>query len=352
MRAILQRFGIEGGILSARRISAGHIHETWLVSTDAGEEYILQKLNCRVFPDFDAVMGNLARIERWACTQGIELPTIRFLDCLGGGKLCEDGCGGTWRAYPFVPNSMSLDRAERDRDLYEAALAFGRFLHALRDFPAEELSEPIPDFHNTPSRYRQFHKILERDPLGRRWEVEEEIAFVLEREERSGALLRLFEQGSLPLRVTHNDAKLGNVLLDAHTRRALRIIDLDTVMPGLAAWDFGDLVRSGASKAAEDEKDPLKVCLEPERFRLLLRGFLEGCPDLTEAERQSLLPGAWTMTLECGLRFLTDDLDGDRYFAVEREGQNLDRARSQFSLLSDMEQKWETLQRISDEETV
>lgn len=350
MRAVLAHFPIEGEMISSRRIGAGHIHETYLVRTDAGKDYILQKLNRHVFQDLDAVMRNLSLVYAWTDAQGRALPAIRFLDCLEGGKLFEDSRSGTWRAYPFVPNSVSPDGSAGEGELYEAARAFGIFLHALRGFPAESLTEPIPGFHNTPKRYEQFRAALERNAAGRRAEIRAEIAFVLEREERASALQRMFEQGSLPLRATHNDAKLNNVLLDADTRRALCVIDLDTVMPGLAAFDFGDLVRSGGAKSVEDEKDAARVRLETERFRILLRGFLAGCPELTEAERRSLLTGAYIMTVECGLRFLADYLDGDRYFAVRRDGQNLDRARNQFSLAADMERKWVLLQDVLDEE--
>lgn len=350
MKTVLEHFPTEGEPRSWRRIGSGHIHETWLVRTDAGKDYVLQKLNRHVFPDLDAVMGNLSLVDAWARERGRTLPMVRFLDCLDGGKLYDDACGSVWRAYPFVPDSVSLDRAEGDLDLREAARAFGCFLGALSGFPAEMLAEPIRNFHNTPERYRQFRAALEHDAAGRKNQVGHEIAFVLAREERAGELQRMRERGSLPLRVTHNDAKLNNVLLHSQTRRALCVIDLDTVMPGLAAYDFGDLVRSGGARAAEDATDAASVHLEPERFRLLLRGFLAGCPDLTDAERRSLPLGAWTMTLECGLRFLTDHLDGDRYFAVSREGQNLDRARSQFSLVSDMERQWDTIQGILEEE--
>lgn len=338
-----------GELRGSRRVGTGHIHETYLVDTNAGERHILQKLNRHVFPDLNTVMENAERICAYLDQQNRALPMIRYLKTTEGERLYEDGLGGTWRAYPFVPNSVCVRRADSLNDLYQAALAFGRFLHALRDYPAEGLAEPIPDFHNTPARFRQFRDSLERDAVHRRAKVDREIAFVLEREEKACALHRMREQGSLPIRVTHNDAKLSNALLDANSREALCVIDLDTVMPGLAAFDFGDLVRSGGSAAAEDEPDPTRIELDPERFRAIVRGFSSGCPDLTDAERGSLTLGAYTMTLECGLRFLTDYLDGDRYFAVEREKQNLDRARSQFALAADMERQWETMTRIVNE---
>lgn len=349
MREVLRQFPVTGELQSCEPIGAGHIHKTYLVETDAGSRYIFQQLNRRVFPDVDKVMENLTRIGAFLDAEHRAVPMIRYLETSQGRKLYDDGLGGTWRAYPFVPNSICVRKAETPDDLYQAALAFGGFLHGLRGFPAEQLQEPIPDFHNTPARFRQFRDALGRDSAHRRAEVEQEIAFVLAREEWACALQRLREQGSLPVRVTHNDAKLSNVLLDANSRKALCVIDLDTVMPGLAAFDFGDLVRSGGAAAAEDEQDLTRIGLDPERFRAIVRGFSSGCPDLTEAERGSLTLGAYTMTLECGLRFLTDYLDGDRYFAVEREKQNMDRARSQFALAEDMERRWETMTRIVNE---
>lgn len=350
MRNVIRHFPVEGTLRSAERIGTGHIHETWLAETDAGRRYILQKVNRCVFPDVDAIMENLRRINDFLQEHESDLPMLRYLDTIEGGKLFEDRQGGTWRAYPFVPNSVSLQNAESHSELFQAALAFGRFLHALRAFPAERLADPIKDFHNTPARFRQFRAALERDAAGRKDELEKEIEFVLEREERACELQRMRERGELSLRVTHNDAKLNNVLLDADTRLALCVIDLDTVMPGLAAFDYGDLIRSGGVVSAEDEADPGRIALDPDRCRLLTQGFLSGCPDLTEEEIRSLPLGAYTMTLECGLRFLTDYLDGDRYFAIEREKQNLDRARSQFCLAADMERKWETMKRIVREE--
>ena len=222
-------------------------------------------------------------------------------------------------------------------------MAFGGFQHTLADFPAGTLHETIPNFHNTPDRYRLFRAALASDRCGRAASVEKEIAFVLMREEQAGALQRMRESGELPLRVTHNDTKLNNVMLDAATHRPLCVIDLDTVMPGLAAYDFGDSIRFGAATAAEDERDLSRVSMSLTRFAAFTRGFLCACPGLTPRERETLPLGAYTMTLECGMRFLTDYLDGDRYFAVAREGHNLDRARTQLALVADMERKREAM---------
>ena len=224
--------------------------------------------------------------------------------------------------------------------------AFGGFQRMLRGFPAETLHETIPNFHNTPDRYRKFRETLAADPLGRAREVRAEIAFFLRREEDGAALQRMRESGALPLRVTHNDTKLNNVMLDARTRRALCVIDLDTVMPGLAAYDFGDSIRFGASTGAEDERDLARIALDLGLYETFTRGFVRACGEMDAAERESLPFGAKIMTLECGLRFLTDYLDGDHYFSIARPAHNLDRARTQIRLVEDMERKWDAMQRI------
>ena len=231
-------------------------------------------------------------------------------------------------------------------DFYQSAVAFGQFQQQLQDFPADTLHETIPNFHNTVDRYRIFHEVLAADPMHRAGEVTDEIQFVLDREEEAGTLVHLLQEGKLPLRVTHNDTKLNNVMLDETTRTPLCVIDLDTVMPGLSAYDFGDSIRFGAATAAEDEKDLSKMEMDLELFRTYAKGFLHACPDLTPMEKKMLPMGAKLMTLECGLRFLTDYLDGDHYFAVHREGQNLDRCRTQFKLVADMESKWTAMASI------
>lgn len=343
MNEILLQFPLAGAPVACTRIGQGHIHQTFLVTTDAGAQYILQRLNRHVFPDLDAVMGNAEKLAAFLAGEDGAAPLIRYLPGRKGGLLAEDGAGFAWRAYPFVPDSVSLQTPETLEDCRQAALAFGRFQQALRRFPAERLKETIADFHNTPDRFQRLREIAARDRLGRGAEVQKELAFVFAREERACALYRLWEQGSLPLRVTHNDAKLNNVLLDRDTRKAICVIDLDTVMPGLAAYDFGDLVRSCGAAAPEDERDAGRIVLDLERYQALRQGFCEGCPDLTEAELASLPLGAYAMTLECGVRFLTDYLDGDRYFAVVRERHNLDRARNQLLLVRDMERKWDRI---------
>ena len=253
--------------------------------------------------------------------------------------------------YDFVEGTICLQLPETDEDFYQSAVGFGTFQQLLTDFPAAKLHETIPNFHNTPDRYRALLETLERDPMHRAAQVQPEIEFALARQAEMSAIQNALASGKLPLRVTHNDTKLNNVLLDAKTRKALCVIDLDTVMPGSSLYDFGDSIRFGAATAAEDEKDLSKMEMSLDLFRVFTRGYVGACPGLTAKELELLPMGAKTMTMECGVRFLTDYLDGDHYFAVHRDGQNLDRARTQFKLVADMEKKWDEMQKIVEEET-
>ena len=350
MREEIFRFPLDGTPVCCERIKTGHINKTYLITTDASARYILQNVNTYAFPRTDIIMDNVSAISRYLQTRPGTPAMIRYLDTLDGKRYYDDGRGGAWRLYRFVENSICLDRVETPSDFYECARAFGNFQHALIDFPAEKLGETIPDFHNTPTRYARLREVVEADALGRLEKVREETAFVLAREERASRLQRMRETGQLPVRVTHNDTKINNVLFDADTRKAVCVIDLDTVMPGLAAYDFGDAIRFGASTAADDERDLGKVRLDLELFRVFTRGYLEACPALTKNEIASLSLGAYTMTLECGMRFLTDYLMGDKYFAIDYPEHNLDRARTQFKLLSDMEKKWDAMETIVAEE--
>ncbi len=341
-------FPLEGAPFSIEPYGCGHINVTYLLTTTAGRRYILQKIS----PAFDVekLMANIEAVTAFSA-QHAEDPrgAMRLVHTLDGESYYRDG-SDCYRVYDFVEGSVCLQAPETPEDFYQSAVAFGGFLQMMRDFPAETLSEPIPNFHNTPDRYRIFHETLSKDPCGRAKDVGPEIDFVLAREAEAGALQGLRERGELPVRVTHNDTKLNNVMLDEKTHKALCVIDLDTVMPGLSLYDFGDSIRFGAATAAEDERDLSRMTIDLELFRIYTRGFLSACPGLTEKEVELLPLGAKTMTLECGLRFLTDYLDGDHYFAVHREGHNLDRARTQFKLVSEMEKHWAEMAQIVREE--
>ena len=346
------RFRLDGAPISCERYGCGHINVTYLVVTDTGHRYILQKINSHIFKDVPGLMGNIEAVTRYLQSK-VDSPreTLTLIPTADGASYCFDGRDGYYRMYEFVEDSVCLQAPETVEDFYQSAVGFGRFQQLLSEFPAGELCEVIPNFHNTLDRYRIFHQVLARDLMGRAEGVRGEIDFVLAREQEAGTLHRMRESGDLPLRVTHNDTKLNNVLLDKRTRKALCVIDLDTVMPGLSLYDFGDSIRFGAATAAEDEKDLSKMELSLDLFRTYTRGYLTACPGLTDREVEMLPMGAKTMTLECGLRFLTDYLDGDHYFAVHRDGHNLDRARTQLKLVADMESKWSQMLEIIKEES-
>lgn len=249
--------------------------------------------------------------------------------------------------YRFIQDAVCYDAVREPGDFYESALAFGTFQSLLADYPADTLHETIPDFHNTPKRFADFSRSVQEDVCGRAALAHKEIAFIKERGQEMSVLTDLLAAGELPLRVTHNDTKLNNVMLDAKTGKGVCVIDLDTVMPGLAVHDFGDSIRFGANTAAEDETDLSKVSLDLGLYERYLDGFLQGCQgSLTQKEREMLPMGAKMMTLECGMRFLADYLSGDTYFRIHREHHNLDRCRTQLALVADMERKWEQMEEL------
>jgi len=342
------QFPLKGKPVSCEPYGEGHINRTYLVITDLDEWYILQQINTRVFLDVAALMENIGNVTRHLAREDSDpRRTLTIVPTKDGRDYYVDSAGEAFRMYIFVRDSLCLQQPETPRDLYRSGQAFGRFQRQLADFPAHTLHETIVNFHNTPDRYRIFREAVGRDVKGRLLEVGPEVAFVMSREHRAGRLQEMQRAGHLLTRVTHNDTKLNNVLLDATTREALCVIDLDTVMPGLAAHDFGDSIRFGASTAAEDEKDLEKVSMSLDLFETYAQGFLEGCGDSLNPHEIAALPeGAWAMTLECGVRFLTDYLMGDVYFRIHRPEHNLDRCRTQFKLVADMEHKWEQMAAI------
>jgi len=348
MNQLINAFAIEGDSVSCERYGSGHINETYLLRTDAPHAYILQKINHGIFHNVEQLMENAAAVTAHLEKQDADPRHVqRLIPTKAGRYWHQDEKGEYWRMYDFIADSLSLDRPETAEDFYQSAVAFGRFQMQLADFPAETLHETIPHFHDTPVRYEAFRQAVEKDVCGRLAEVAPEVEFALAREKNAGVMMGLLKEGKLPLRVTHNDTKLNNVLLDKHTRTPLCVIDLDTVMPGLAANDFGDSIRFGASTADEDEKDLSKVEMSLKLFEVYTRGFLSACGErLTETEIRTLAMGAKLMTLECGVRFLTDYLQGDTYFTTHYDKQNLYRCRTQFKLVWDMEQKWDKMQQI------
>ncbi len=346
----LQNFQLNGDVTYCEPYGCGHINSTQLVVDESSKRYIFQKISERAFKDVPALMENIDLVTSYLRERSTDPRTVLTLVHALDGKAYVKNEHGYWRVYDFVEDTICLQSVESDTDFYESAIAFGRFQQELNGFPVEKLHETIPNFHNTPDRFRIFREVLAKDPMNRAKDVQAEIDFIFSQEEAVSTAQRMLERGELPARVTHNDTKLNNVLLDAATRKALCVIDLDTVMPGLSIFDFGDSIRFGAATADEDEKNLDKVTMSLDRFRIYTRGFVQSCPGLTANEVAMLPMGARTMTLECGMRFLTDYIDGDHYFAVHREGHNLDRCHTQLKLVRDMESKWDAMHKIVMEE--
>jgi Ser/Thr protein kinase RdoA (MazF antagonist) len=346
IKKLTSAFALNGKPISWREFGHGHINSTFKVTTDAGSEYILQKNNKYVFRNPPRLMSNVVSVTDYL-RQRVEDPrmAMHFIFTKTGESYYRDPEGDFWRMYDFV-DGFCLDAPESEEDFYQSALAFGRFQSLLSEFPAETLVETIPNFHNTVDRYRQFRESVKADKAGRLESVRADVDFLLEREEKGSQLQQMRQAGILPLRVTHNDTKLNNVLLDKDTREPLCVLDLDTVMPGLSAYDFGDSIRFGAATAAEDEVDLSKMEMDLRLFEVYAKGFLKAAANLTEEEMKALPLGAYTITLEQATRFLKDYLDGDVYFKVAYPEHNLVRARTQIKLVADMEKKMDAMNDI------
>ena len=355
---VLGAYEFPATLLGAARYGQGHINDTFCVLCQPQEgdpiRFILQGLSSAAFPHPEELMENFIGItsylrEKVLASGGDPMrETLSLVKTRDGKDFYTDSNGKVWRLTPFIENTDCFQSATPE--LFEAsARAFGRFQYLLQDYPAATLHETIVKFHDTEDRFAKFEAALKADKLGRAKDIPEDIQFVLDRKADCSVALEALRSGKLPLRVTHNDTKLNNVMLDAQTRKALCVIDLDTVMPGLLAFDFGDSIRFGAATAAEDERDLSRVSMDLELYRIFARGFIGACPALTEEEYVSLAWGARIMTLECGLRFLTDYLDGDHYFAIHRPEHNLDRCRTQLKMVRDMEEKWERMLAVMEE---
>lgn len=349
MHSVLSCFALTSAPVSSEPYGNGHINGTQLVVCENGARYILQHINTNVFRNPIALMRNIELVTTHLRTK-VSDPrgVLQLVPTHDGLTYAVDG-GEYWRVYELVEHSVCYQSADSAL-FYESAVAFGRFQNQLADFPATLLAETIPNFHNTSVRYTAFYRAVDDNAADRCEQVLREIDFVDKRAPFSHILTDLQAAGELPLRVTHNDTKINNVLFDATTNKALCVIDLDTVMPGLSVNDFGDAVRFGASTAAEDERDLSKVHFDLGLYETYLKGYLSTCGEsLTKTEIAMLPVGAKMMTLECGLRFLADHLAGDVYFHVSRPGQNLDRARTQFRLVEEMEQNWSQMQKMVEQ---
>ena len=341
----LSQFSLKGEVKCCTPYGSGHINDTFLV--EAGRSYILQRINSEIFKKPKELMENIDLVCRFMAEEikkqggNPERESLQIIPTKGGNLYYKDENSNFFRIYLFITDCKAFDLVEKPEHFYESAYAFGHFQKLLSDFPAEKLHETIPHFHDSPQRFQHFLKALAEHKFDRKKECAEEIEFFLAHEKDLTYAMDLLRKKELPLRVGHNDTKLNNVLFDTKTEKALCIIDLDTVMPGLAIFDFGDAIRFGANTGAEDETDLSKVSLSLPLFSLYTKGFLEACgSSLWEKEILSLPEGAKIMTLECGMRFLTDYLQGDTYFHVKRPEHNLDRARTQIALVRDMEKKW------------
>ena len=350
---ILAAYALPGTVEDVARHGKGHINDTFCVVCKTPEggtvRFILQRLSQAAFPHPEEVMENFVGItsylRREILAEGGDplRETLSLVKTGDGADFVTDAEGRAWRLMPFIENAECYQSATPE--LFAASgRAFGRFQYMLRDYPARTLHETIPHFHDTESRFEQFLAALEADKLNRAERVSPEIQFILRRKADCGVALRALREGKLPLRVTHNDTKLNNILIDRDTHEGICIIDLDTTMPGLAINDFGDSIRFGANHCMEDEQDLTKVNFDISLYEVFTRGFLEGARgSLTSAELEYLPWGARLMTLECGIRFLTDYLDGDHYFHVSHPRQNLDRARTQLKLVKDMEEQFDAM---------
>ena len=353
----IANFRFEGTLIEQRPYGNGHINDTFLLTFDIGEmgrlRVILQCMNKSIFTKPVELMENVLGVTSYLRKKIIEnggdpeRETLNVIRTVANRPYFVDSQGDYWRAYKFIEGATSYDQVETPEDFYQSAVSFGNFQRLLADYPAETLHETIVGFHDTKARFATFKKAVEEDVCGRAASVQKEIDFVLAHEDVANVFGDMLANGELPLRVTHNDTKLNNIMIDDKTGKGICVIDLDTVMPGLAMNDFGDSIRFGANTAAEDEQDVSLAGLSLPLFDIYTKGYMDGCNgSLTKEEVQMLPMGAKLMTYECGVRFLTDYLQGDVYFKISREKHNLERCHTQFALVADMEKKWDEMNAV------
>lgn len=354
---LIKNFKIQGIPVESNICTYGHINHTFVIKCVAqdgsAKKYILQKINDSIFKKPEELMENVIKVtdflrEKIRKFGGDESrETLNIVQTTDGNDFYIDCEGKYWRVYDYITNAISYQSVERPILFYNSAVAFGNFQRLLADFPADELHETIPNFHNTESRLNDFKNAVKNNLSGRADSVKDEIKFVLDREDKCSYITSRIRSGELPLRVTHNDTKLNNIMIDETTDEGICVIDLDTVMPGSVLYDFGDSIRFGASSAAEDETDLDKVFVRLDLFEEFTKGFIKGLDgSLTEAEIKALPMGAYVITFETGIRFLGDHINGDTYFSIHRENHNLDRARTQLKLVADMEKKMDEMNKI------
>ncbi|MCM1289647.1 MAG: aminoglycoside phosphotransferase family protein [Corallococcus sp.] len=336
MLEIANRFQTSCPIVSLEPYGMGHINRTYLAVASDGKKYVLQKINDTVFTDVDGLMSNICGVTEYVAERTQKGEPLKVIPTKGGAPYLrvDEGC---FRMYNFL-YGQAVETGATLKQFELAGKGFGRFQRLLDGYPSGKLFETIKYFHNTEKRFEAFVKAVKDDVCGRADFCREEIEFFISRKHYCRRVLDLLENGQIPLRVTHNDTKPNNVLVEESQDKVVAIIDLDTIMPGSMLYDFGDSIRYGANTAAEDEKDLTKVEFSKEYFEAYCRGFLPEVKDMaTECEKANLHFGAILLTYECGMRFLTDHLSGDAYFRIHREGHNLDRCRTQIALAKDME---------------
>ncbi len=353
----LAAFDFTGEVVKVSLFGNGHVNNTFRIQTKTNEgeckKYTLQRLSDQAFKNPAQLMENICNVTDYlrriiiANNGDIERETLTVIKTINGENYFTDEDGRAWRMYKYIDNATTPERADTPEQFYTSGKAFGNFQRLLSDYPADTLHETIVDFHNTIKRLENLKKAVSEDRFSRAHLVSKEVQFAFERENDCALALKALYDGILPLRVTHNDTKLNNVLMDDASGEWLCIIDLDTVMPGLSVYDFGDSIRFGANNASEDEQDLEKVNFDLSLYEIYAKGYIEGCGGtLTQAELDYMPLGAKLITLECGMRFLTDYLEGDVYFNTSRPDQNLDRARTQFKLVRDMESVWQEMHDI------
>ena len=349
-KKVAEAFQLDGEVVSICPYGEGHINQTLLVTTTK-KRYIMQKMNINVFTDPESLMKNICYVTEALSAKGIEtlhvVPTKSKDSFL---KRNNDGKKECFRVYDFIEKTVTFQKVTDKEVFYNSGKAFGEFQNYLASFDASLLTETIPDFHNTPKRYLDFEAALKQDKLNRAKDCKEEIEFILARKDTLSKVVDGMKDGSIPLRVTHNDTKLNNILMDEKTQQARAVIDLDTIMPGSMLYDFGDSIRFGASTAAEDEKDLNKVHFDVELFKTYAEGYCQAVYNSITPKELELLPySAYLLTTECGMRFLTDYLSGDTYFATKYSNHNLVRTRTQLKLAGEIEKKLEELQKIVED---
>lgn len=355
VKEIAERFDVKGNVVSCEIYGEGHINETYLVTTsDNGTEYdyILQKINNGIFKNVPELMSNIKLVTDFARENIIrnggnpDRETMTIICTKDGKPYYFDG-DKYYRCYIFIENTKAFQIAESTDIFYQSAVAFGHFAKIIADFDSSLLNETIARFHDTRKRYNDFLEAVKNDKMGRKSEVEAEIKFVTDRQDKYGLIVDKLASGEIPLRVTHNDTKLNNVLFDSDSLKAIAVVDLDTIMPGSVCYDFGDSIRFGCNTANEDEPNLDIVNFDINLFEAYTKGYLSELKDsLTQTELDNLPLASFMMTVECGMRFLTDYLNGDVYFKISREKHNLDRCRVQFKLAQQMQDNMDKMKEI------